>query len=99
MCLMKVWVSPFWKEEISQPSSTSVEPKEADSGSPIQMAWQQTMIRVSILEGADMLDELVVQAVDVGEKKWKEVVVDAKWCSHWRIVWWIRKLALGKVFL
>jgi hypothetical protein len=46
-----------------------------------------------------MLDELVVQAVDVGEKKWKEVVVDAKWCSHWRIVWWIRKLALGKVFL
>jgi hypothetical protein len=48
------------------------------------------MIRVSILEAADMLDELVVQAVDVGEKKWKEVVVDARW---------IRKLALGKVFL
>lgn len=48
MCLMKVGVSPVWKEEISQPSSTFEGPKAFDSGSPIQMAWQQTMIRVLI---------------------------------------------------
>lgn len=38
MCLMKVGVSPVWKEEISQPSSTFEGPKAFDAGSPIQIA-------------------------------------------------------------
>lgn len=51
---------------MSQPSSTFVGPKAADSGSPIQRAWQQTIIKVSILRGSVIVDGGGV-VVDVGE--------------------------------